>query len=52
MEFVTILEQELRRLGVLPSSPATAQEPDDRHVYLDKDYYNMPNLDAHGEPDF
>ena len=52
MEFVTILEQELRRLGVIPASHTPAQEPDDRHVYLDKDYYNMPNLDEQGEPDF
>ena len=49
---MTPFERELMALGVLPSSPATAQEPDDRHVYLDKGYYNMPNLDEHGEPDF
>ena len=49
---MTPFEHELMALGVIPASHTPAQEPDDRHVYLDKDYYNMPNLDEHGEPDF
>lgn len=59
MEFTTSLEQELRMLGVLPPAMEMKidNEPDDkssdeRLLYLDKDYYNMPNLDEHGQPDF
>lgn len=59
MEFTTSLEQELRMLGVLPPAMEMKidNEPDDkssdeRLLYLDKDYYNMPNLDEYGQPDF
>jgi hypothetical protein len=59
MGFTTSLEQELRMLGVLP--PAMEMKIDNEHddqssdgrlLYLDKDYYNMPNLDEYGQPDF
>jgi hypothetical protein len=54
MGFTTSLEQELRMLGVLPPAMEMKidNEYDDRILYLDKDYYNMPNLDEYGQPDF
>jgi hypothetical protein len=59
MGFTTSLEQELRMLGVLPpamemkiDNEADDKSADERHVYLDKDYYNIPNLDEYGQPDF
>ena len=59
MEFTTSLEQELRMLGVLPpamemkiDNESDDKSSDERHLYLDKDYYNMPNLDEYGQPDF
>jgi hypothetical protein len=59
MEFTTSLEQELRMLGVLPpamemkiDNEPDGQLIDERYLYLDKNYYNMPNLDEYGQPDF
>jgi len=49
---MTPFERELMALGVIPLSHIPTEEPDDRHVYLDKNYYNRPNLDEYGQPDF
>jgi hypothetical protein len=46
----TPFEHELMMLGVFTKT--SPKEPDERHKYLDKGYYNMPNLDEYGQPDF
>lgn len=46
----TPFEHELMMLGVFTKT--SPKEPDERHKYLDKGYYNMPKLDKYGQPPF